>query len=75
MKYKLYHNKLPQLICLSKKSYFHFYFQLNLNNTNRIWKGINTLLNNNKKKCKPISALRDPSTNLISNCTNKLPNI
>ena len=39
--YKLYRNKILTLTRLSKKLYFHNYFQSNTNNLKRTWQGIN----------------------------------
>ena len=44
-KYKLYKNKLLSLTRLSKKLYYHTYFEENLNNTKKTWEGINQLIN------------------------------
>jgi hypothetical protein len=41
-KYKLYRNKITILTRISKKSYFHEYFNNNLTNMRKTWEGINT---------------------------------
>ena len=75
IKYKAYRNKLTQLIRLSKKSYFSIYFQQNMNNINKTWKGINMLISNSKKKKKSISVLKNPKTNVATDCPTELPTI
>ena len=42
-KCKLYRNKLLSLTRLSKKLYYHTYFEENLNNMKKTWEGINQL--------------------------------
>ena len=44
-KYKLYRNYILTLTRLSKKLYFHEYFETNLSSIKKTWEGINSLLN------------------------------
>ena len=74
-KYKLYRNKISDLIRISKKLYFHSFFNDNIKNIRKTWEGINRIININKKKHKSISALKDPSTNTLETDPSKLPNI
>ena len=62
--YKFYRNKVLNLTRLSKKLYFHNYFQLHINNAKKTWEGINSLINNKKKTRKSICALKRPSNHL-----------
>lgn len=73
--YKIYRNKIANLTRLSKKMYFHFYFQTNISNINKTWQGINMLISNSKKKRKSITSLKDPSTNTYVYKENKIANI
>ena len=62
-KYRYYRNKICQLIRISKKLYYNHYFELNIQNMKKTWKGINTLINNNKKISKTITRLKNPFKN------------
>ena len=73
-KYKLYRNKVSDLIRISKKLYFHSFFNYSIKNIRKTWEGINRIINI-KKKHKSISALKDPSTNTLETDPSKLPNI
>ena len=64
--YKLYRNKILTLTRLSKKLYFHNYFQGNTNNLKRIWQGINDLINPKTKNTKVITKMRHSQTQEIS---------
>ena len=55
-KYKLYRNRITNLTRLSKKLYFHSFFNDNINNIKKTWQGINSLISNNRKAKKPIIA-------------------
>ena len=59
-KYKLYRNKITILTRISKKSYFHEYFNNNLTNMRKTWEGINNLINHKRKNYETIIALRCP---------------
>ena len=58
-KYKHYRNKLLTLVRCSKKSYYHSYFNDHMTNVRKTWIGINHLIGRNKRRCKPIAALRN----------------
>ena len=60
IKYKLYGNRITSLTRLSKKMYFHSYFQRNISNINKTGKGINMLISNNKKTPKINNKLKGP---------------
>ena len=57
-KYKLYRNYIPTLTRLSKKLYFHKYFETNLSIIKKIWEGINGLLN--KRRNESVSKIKKP---------------
>ena len=63
--YKCYRNKILTLTRVSKKIYFHNYFQENLNNIKKTWEGINNLINRKKHK-KSISTIKNPQTQGLS---------
>ena len=69
VKYKFYRNRICTLTRLSKKNYFHTFFLHNLNNMKNTWNGINSLINNNRKKSKVVSSLK----RLNDNSTTKDP--
>ena len=50
--YIFYRNRILTLTRLSKKLYFHNYFEDNINNAKRMWDGINSLINRKKKYLK-----------------------
>ena len=65
--YKIYRNKITKLTRISKKTYYHEYFNNNLKNMKKTWEGINNLINR-KKKHKMITKLKCPNKNeFISN--------
>ena len=74
-KYKLYRNKILTLTRVSKKLYYHTYFEQNANNLKNTWKGINILINRNKKNIKQITALRKPNNAGISYNPSEIPDI
>ena len=78
-KYKLYRNKILTLTRVSKKLYYHTYFEQNANNLKNTWKntwkGINIIINRNKKNIKQITALRKPNNVGISYNTSEIPDI
>ena len=69
VKYKLYRNRICTLTRLSKKNYFHAFFSYNLNDMKNTWNGINSLINNKRKKSKVVSSLK----HLYDNSTTKDP--
>ena len=74
-KYKLYRNKILTLTRVSKKLYYHTYFEQNANNLKNTWKGINILINRNKKNIKQITALRKLNNAGISYNPSEIPDI
>ena len=64
--FKIYRNKISTLTRLSKKIYFHNYFQNNTNNLKWTWEGINDLINCEKKNLKVIAAMKCPLNQGIS---------
>ena len=54
-RYKLYRNKICSLIRLSKRNYNFDYFNDNIANMKKMWKGINTLLHQKTKPSKCLS--------------------
>ena len=51
-KYKLYQNKITNLIRMSKKHYYQDYFENNITNMKKTWEAINNLINRKKSKRK-----------------------
>ena len=72
--YKRYRNKLLTLIRLSKRNYYHHYFESNVNNMKQTWKGINSLIYNSRKNLKQIMAIRRTDNSLSTNIT-EIPNL
>ena len=65
-KYKLYRNKILLLTRLSKKLYYHNYFETNLHDMKKTWEGIKNLINCKKKSNKCINALKRPNNEGLS---------
>ena len=59
VRYKQYRNKIHTLIRLSKRKYYHTFFENNMANMKKTWQGINDLLHLLKQNLKVISALND----------------
>ena len=59
IKYKYYRNKICSLIRLSKSNYYHKYFECNMTDMKRTWKGINELLYRRKNNSNTITAVKD----------------
>ena len=74
-KYKYYRNKLLMLTRLSKKAYYHNYFENNLKNSKKTWEGINNLINRKKRNSKSIAALKCHITQRLSYNILDHPNI
>ena len=49
-KFKMYRNKISNMLTIVKKSYYTQYFQSNLNDIKNTWKGIKELININSSK-------------------------
>ena len=60
---------------ISKKRYFHKYFQANFSNIKKIWEGINSLLGRVNKPRKDVTALKCPRTNQVSHNPSDFPDI
>ena len=74
--YKLYRNRICSLIRVSKKQYFHKYFNDNLNNMKKTWDGINSLLHRKSTKVKSINALKDHfNDNRITKDASRIANV
>ena len=76
--YRLCRNKITTLIRLSKKLYFHDYFQRNISSIKKTWAGISELINRGMKKMKKmkkIPALRDESNGRLIHAPMKLSSI
>ena len=56
MKYKYYRNKITSLIRMSKKDYYHNFFDNNI-----IWEGINSLVHRKSKSSNLVRTLEDPN--------------
>ena len=65
-RYKLYRNKVLMLTRISKKSYFHKYFEENFTNIKKTWEGINDLLGRKQNVRKNITSLKCPGNDRIS---------
>ena len=75
-RYKYYRNKICSLIRLSKKRYYYKYFEHNVANMKKTWKGINELLYRRKKNLKNISKLKDlTNEGKIVKEASQIPNI
>ena len=75
VKYKFYRNRICTLTILSKKNDFHAFFSDNLNNMKNTWNGINSLINNNRKKSKVVSSLKHLNDNSTINDPLEISNI
>ena len=65
-----------RLIRLSKKRHYYDFFEKNTNNMKKTWKVINELLNNQRRKSRVLTKLKDPSNNnQITQSPSGLPNI
>ena len=61
-RYKYYRNLICKLTRISRKQYYHKYFNDNLFNMRKTWEGINSLLNRKKKHTKTIETLKNPGS-------------
>lgn len=73
-KYKLYRNKIQTLTRISKKLYFHTYFENNIKNMKKTWEGINDLINHKKRNQKHITAIKCQNNDITQN-TSEISNI
>ena len=68
--------KITCFIRLSKKRYYFDFFEKNTNNMKKTWKAINELLNNQRRKSRLLTELKDPSNNnQLTENSSRLPNI
>ena len=74
-KYRLYRNKIITLTRLSKKLYYHNFFETNMSNIKNIWKGINLLINGKTRGYNVITALKRPGNGGLSHNADEIPNI
>ena len=74
-RYKLYRNKISMLTRISKKTFFHKYFEENLTNIKKTWEGINDLLGRKQNVRKNITSLKCPGNDRISYNSSEFPNI
>ena len=65
-KYKLYRNKILTLSRLTKKLYYHNFFETNMSNIKNTWKGIYLLINGKTRGDNVITALRCPGNEGLS---------
>ena len=73
-KYKLYRNHILTLTRLSKKLYFHEYFETNLSSIKKTWEGINSLLNRGRNR-KSASKIEKPDNSGFTQDPSQIPNI
>ena len=73
--YKYYRNKISKLMQISKKLYYHEFFNNNLNNPKKTWGGINGLLRRKKKIYMTIDSLKQPPSDIATNIKSRIPNI
>ena len=75
--YKMYRNKILMLTRISKRNFFHNYFEDNLSNIKKTWEGINNLLGRKRKAIKQITALKRPGSghDQISYNSSEFPDI
>ena len=73
--YKVYRNKILMLTRISKRNFFHNYFEDNLTNIKKTWEGINNLLGRKRKDIKHITSLKRPGNDQISYNPSELPDI
>ena len=55
--------------------YFHKYFEENLNNTKKVWEGIDSLVDQMNKAHKVITSLKCPRTKQASYNSSEFPDI
>ena len=65
-RYKCYRNEISKLTRISKKLYYHEFFNDNLNNLKTTWQGINGLLSRKKKTYMTINNLKQPHTSITT---------
>ena len=60
---------------ISKRNFFHNYFEDNLSNIKKTWEGINNLLGRKRKAIKHITSLKRLGSDQISYDSSDLPDI
>ena len=73
-KYKLHRNHILTLTRLSKKLYFHEYFETNLSSIKKTWEGINSLLNGRRNR-KSVSKIKKPDNSGFTQDPSRIANI
>ena len=73
--YKVYRNKILTLTRISKKTYYHKYFEENISNIKKTWDGINSLLGRKCKVLKEMTSLKCPTSNKVSSNSSEFPDI
>ena len=73
--YKTDCNKVLMLTRISRKMYFHKYFEENLNSTKKVWEGINSVLGRKNKAHKVITSLKCPRTKQVSHNSSEFPDL
>ena len=61
VKYKYYRNKITSLIRMSKKDYYHNFFDNIISNMKKTWEGINSLIHRKSKSSNLFRTLKDPN--------------
>ena len=75
VKYKMYRNRICSLTRISKQQYYTKFFNDNLTNMKKTWEGKNSILARKSKNSKPISFIKNPDDNSMSNNPNRIANI
>lgn len=74
--YILYRNKICRLTRLSKKQYYHEYFESNFRNMKKTWERTNKILNRRKVNFNHIDSIQNPKNeNKITRDVPLIPNI
>ena len=58
-KNKFYRNEINHVISISKRGYFHNYFEKNLTNMKKTWEALNNILNRKTKESRQVNAIKD----------------
>jgi len=74
-RYKLYRNKIVTLCRLSKRNFYHNYFEENVNNMRKTWNCINDLIGHKKKGKKMIFTLKRPDNRNLCHKQTEIPDI
>ena len=71
--YKIDRNKILMLTRISKRNFFHNYFEDNLSNIKKTWEGINNLLGRKRKATNHITSLKRLGSDHISYNSSEFP--